>query len=80
MAFIPIVPQIATNFGVNPLLPLVPILFAAGIGRTISPVAGVIITVSGMANITPIDVIKRTSVPMLSSMVVVLILAVIQYA
>ncbi|PSV95629.1 C4-dicarboxylate transporter DcuC [Photobacterium iliopiscarium] len=80
MAFIPIVPQIATNFNVNPLLPLLPILFAAGIGRTMSPVAGVIITVSGMAGLTPIDVIKRTSVPMLSSMVVVLIMAVIQYS
>ncbi|WP_233426591.1 C4-dicarboxylate transporter DcuC [Photobacterium carnosum] len=80
MAFIPIVPQIATNFDVNPLLPLLPILFAAGIGRTMSPVAGVIITVSGMAGLTPIDVIKRTSVPMLSSMVVVLIMAVIQYS
>lgn len=80
MAFIPIVPQIATNFNVNPLLPLLPILFAAGIGRTMSPVAGVIITVSGMADLTPIDVIKRTSVPMLSSMVVVLIMAVIQYS
>ncbi|MEC6814555.1 C4-dicarboxylate transporter DcuC [Photobacterium toruni] len=80
MAFIPIVPQIAANFGVNPLLPLLPILFAAGIGRTMSPVAGVIITVSGMAGLTPIDVIKRTSVPMLSSMVVVLIMAVIQYS
>jgi DcuC family C4-dicarboxylate transporter len=80
MAFIPIVPQIATNFGVNPLLPLLPILFAAGIGRTMSPVAGVIITVSGMAGLTPLDVIKRTSVPMLSSMVVVLIMAVIQYS
>ncbi|MCD9466742.1 C4-dicarboxylate transporter DcuC [Photobacterium iliopiscarium] len=80
MAFIPIVPQIAANFNVNPLLPLLPILFAAGIGRTMSPVAGVIITVSGMAGLTPIDVIKRTSVPMLSSMVVVLIMAVIQYS
>ncbi|OLQ75229.1 C4-dicarboxylate ABC transporter [Photobacterium proteolyticum] len=80
MAFIPIVPQIATNFGVNPLLPLVPILFAAGIGRTMSPVAGVIITVAGMAKITPIDVIKRTSVPMFSSMLVVLVLAVIKYS
>ncbi|PSV37753.1 C4-dicarboxylate transporter DcuC [Photobacterium sp. GB-210] len=80
MAFIPIVPQIATNFGVNPLLPLLPILFAAGIGRTMSPVAGVIITVAGMSDLTPIDVVKRTSVPMLSSMVVVLVMAVIQYS
>ena len=80
MAFIPIVPQIADNFGVNPLLPLLPILFAAGIGRTMSPVAGVIITVSGMAGLTPLDVIKRTSIPMLSSMVVVLIMSVIQYS
>ncbi|EAR53225.1 C4-dicarboxylate transporter, partial [Photobacterium sp. SKA34] len=57
-----------------------PILFAAGIGRTMSPVAGVIITVAGMSGLTPIDVVKRTSVPMLSSMVVVLVMAVIQYS
>ncbi len=40
MAFIPIVPLVSSQFDINPLLLLVPILFAAGIGRTISPVAG----------------------------------------
>ncbi len=80
MAFIPIVPMIAESFGVNPLLALVPILFAAGIGRTISPVAGVIITVAGMGNISPLDVIKRTFVPMMSSMVIVLIAAIAMYS
>lgn len=79
MAFISIVPVIATKFAINPLLILVPILFAAGIGRTVSPVAGVIITVSGMAKISPLDVVRRTSVPMLASMVVVLITGFFMY-
>lgn len=80
MAFIPIVPMIAESFNVNPLLALIPILFAAGIGRTISPVAGVVITVAGMGQITPLEVVKRTSVPMISSMVIVLVTAITMYA
>lgn len=79
MAFIPIVPMIAENFAVNPLMALIPILFAAGIGRTISPVAGVIITVAGMGKITPLDVVRRTFVPMIASMILVLIASVIMY-
>ena len=79
MAFIPIVPMVAENFAVNPLLALIPILFAAGIGRTISPVAGVIITVAAMGKITPLDVVRRTFVPMIASMILVLIASVIIY-
>lgn len=79
MAFIPIVPMIAESFGVNPLMALIPILFAAGIGRTISPVAGVIITVAGMGKIAPLDVVKRTIVPMAASMVLVLITSIMMY-
>lgn len=79
MAFIPIVPMVATSFGVNPLMALIPILFAAGIGRTISPVAGVIITVAGMGKVSPIDVVKRTFVPMMASMVIVLIACIVIY-
>ncbi|PJE77960.1 putative cryptic C4-dicarboxylate transporter DcuD [invertebrate metagenome] len=80
MAFIPIVPAIAAQFNVNPLLTLVPILFAAGIGRTLSPVAGVIITVAGMAKLNPVDVVKRTSVPMISSIILVLLISIVRYA
>ncbi|MFQ2125295.1 C4-dicarboxylate transporter DcuC [Aeromonas jandaei] len=79
MAFIPIVPLVSSQFDINPLLLLVPILFAAGIGRTISPVAGVIITVSGIANLSPVDVVKRTFVPMMASMAVVMALTAIRY-
>lgn len=79
MAFIPIVPLVSGQFDINPLLLLVPILFAAGIGRTISPVAGVIITVAGIANLSPVDVVKRTFVPMMASMAVVMVLTAIRY-
>lgn len=80
MAFIPIVPMIAANFAVNLLMALILILFAAGIGRTISPVVGVIITVAAMGKITPLDVVRRPFVPMIASMIPVLIGLVIIYA
>ena len=36
----------------------------AQLGRTMSPVAGVVILLAGMARVSPIDLVKRTAVPM----------------
>ena len=38
---------------------------AGAAGRTASPLAGVTILVSGIAMVSPIEVIKRTALPML---------------
>lgn len=48
-------------------------LQASNLGRTISPVSGVVVAVAGMANISPFEVVKRTSVPVLVGLVVVII-------
>ena len=37
---------------------------AGAAGRTMSPLAGVTILVSGIAMVSPIEVIKRTALPM----------------
>ena len=37
--------------------------FQGALGRTMSPLAGVTILVSGIAMVNPIDVIKRTAIP-----------------
>ena len=34
-------------------------------GRTMSPVAGVVIVVSGIAKVSPLDVVKRTAPAMI---------------
>jgi len=48
-------------------------LQASNLGRTISPVSGVVVAVAGMANISPFEVVKRTSVPVLVGLIVVII-------
>lgn len=39
----------------------------AQLGRTMSPIAGVVILLSGMARVSPIDLVKRTAVPMITA-------------
>ncbi len=44
---------------------------AAGIGRSMSPVAGGVIILAGIAGVNPIEVIKRTALPCIAAVVVV---------
>ena len=48
-------------------------LQASNLGRTISPVSGVVVAVAGMANISPFEVVKRTSVPVIVGLIVVIV-------
>lgn len=41
-------------------------LISAQLGRTMSPVAGVVILLSGMCKVSPLELVKRTAVPMLA--------------
>ncbi|MDR2819581.1 MAG: hypothetical protein LBB60_03520 [Desulfovibrio sp.] len=45
---------------------------AAGMGRAMSPVAGVIIICAGIAKESPLTVTKRTAIPMLVGIVTLL--------
>ena len=42
---------------------------SGALGRTMSPVAGVVIVVSGIANVSPLDVVKRTAPAMIVAVV-----------
>ena len=44
---------------------------AAGIGRTMSPVAGGVIILAGIAGVNPMEVVKRTFIPCIIALVVV---------
>ncbi len=46
---------------------------AAGLGRTMSPVAGGVIILAGIAGVNPMEIVKRTSLPVLIALVVVTI-------
>lgn len=72
-AFVELAPALAGKMGVNPAFLIIPMLQASNLGRTISPVSGVIVATSGMANISPFEVVKRTSVPVLCGLVTVIL-------
>lgn len=48
-------------------------LQASNLGCTMSPVSGVVVAVAGMAKISPFEVVKRTSVPVLVGLLVVIV-------
>ncbi|WEM45303.1 C4-dicarboxylate transporter DcuC (plasmid) [Photobacterium sp. DA100] len=73
-SFAPMVPQIAEKIGTNVADMILPIQLSAGFGRTISPIAGVIIAVAGISGLSPFDIVRRTLIPMLSGWLIMLVI------
>jgi DcuC family C4-dicarboxylate transporter len=73
-SFAAIVPEIAARYGVNVASMLLPLQTMTGLGRTMSPVTGAIVAVSGIAGVSPFQVVKRNMVPMLIQIVVAYIM------
>ena len=72
-AFAELIPKLTTQMGVNPAFLTIPMLQASNLGRGLSPVSGVVVAVSGMGKISPFEIVKRMSVPMLVGFICVII-------
>ena len=72
-AFAELIPKLATQMGVTPAFLTIPMLQASNLGRGLSPVSGVVVAVSGMGKISPFEIVKRMSVPMLVGFICVII-------
>lgn len=72
-AFVELIPKLASHAGINPAFLAIPMLQASNLGRTVSPVAGVVVACSGMAELSPFEIVKRTSVPIAVGLVVVIV-------
>ena len=72
-AFAELIPKLAAQMGVNPAFLTIPMLQASNLGRGLSPVSGVVVAVSGMGKISPFEIVKRMSVPMLVGFICVII-------
>ncbi len=66
---------VATNMGVPVVQMVLPMQLAAGIFRSMSPVAGVVIAIAGATGVDPIAVVKRTAIPMIGGGLVTFILS-----
>lgn len=68
-SFAGMIPGIAGKVGASTASLILPAQMAGGLFRSFSPVAGVIIAVAGAAQVSPLAIIKRTSVPMAGGVV-----------
>ena len=69
-AFSPLLPEAAASVGYNTMALVVPVQLAASLARPMSPISGVVIAVSGIAGLTPIELIRRTIPVMIIGMIV----------
>lgn len=72
-SFGPLVPGIASRIGVTPISIMLPMQMSASIGRSVSPIASVIIAVSDIAGVSPFDLVKRNMIPVVSALVFMLV-------
>lgn len=72
-AFGPLVPKIAAKLGVDSTSMILPMQLSASMGRTVSPVAGVIIAVSEIAGVSTLQIVKRNLIPLGVALVIMLI-------
>ena len=69
LAFVELIPQIASSMGANAVAMILPMQQASHMGRALSPVSGVVIAVSSGAKLSPFDVVRRTSVPLIAGFI-----------
>jgi DcuC family C4-dicarboxylate transporter len=72
-AFGPLVPKIAKSLGIQSSTIILPMQLSASMGRTVSPVAGVIIATAEIAKVSTLDIVKRNLIPLAVALAVMLI-------
>ena len=66
---VPLVPDIVSNFGLDPITTMLGMQNGASLGLFLSPISPVMVGVAGVAHIKSVDLLKRTSVPVLVALV-----------
>lgn len=72
-AFGPLVPKISKSLGAETTDIILPMQLSASMGRTVSPVAGVIIATAEIAQVSTIAIVKRNLIPLSIALVFMLI-------
>lgn len=70
-----LVPDIAKGLSILPVSMIAPMQMAASIARSASPITAAVVAVAGVANVSPVDLVKRTAIPMGIALLVSFIMA-----
>ena len=78
-SFAGLIPNIAAGLKIPAVVMIMPMHFATSLARAVSPITAVIVVTSGIAGVSPFDVVKRTAIPMAVGMVVNLTVTIILF-
>lgn len=73
-SFSPLIPDVASRFGLSSVRMLLPMNLAASLGRTVSPISGVLLAVAALAKVSPMDLAKRNAIPVAGSLLLMLLI------
>ena len=73
-SFAPMIPGICQAVGGNAQWMLTGMQLSSGCIRSMSPISGCVIAISGLANISPFEIVRRTAIPMLTGFVCIFIM------
>lgn len=79
-SFIELIPAIAQHASVNPIMVALPMQLTSHLIRAVSPVSAVVIIVASVVRVNPLEIVKRTCVPLLVGFIATLILSLIYYS
>jgi len=72
-SFGPLAPEISQRFNIEAIEFILPMNLAASMGRTVSPVSGVLIATAEIAQVSSMQIVKRNLIPMLVGLIVMII-------
>lgn len=78
-AMVPLMVPLATAAGISPIAVSIPMGLCGNLMRAVSPVAAVVVIVAGTIKTNPLDIVKRTSVPMIAGVITMFILSMIMF-
>ena len=79
MSFASLIPDIAAGLHIPAVVMIMPMHFATTLARAVSPITAVIVVTSGIAGVSPFDVVKRTAIPMAVGFVVNMIATIVLF-
>lgn len=69
-SFAALAPKIATSLNIDVITLLLPMQIMTSFGRVVSPITAAIVAIAGVAGVSPVQIVKRTAIPMMVAAIV----------
>lgn len=69
-SFAALAPKIAASLKIDVVTLLLPMQIMTSFGRVVSPITAAIVAIAGIAGVSPVQVVKRTAIPMAAAVLV----------